>query len=351
MADRSVGSAMQTRRYAPSSVSGAGALAALLVACSEAPDATPAADAGASELTWTVAAPCPVARFEANTAVVGNELWVMGGFTSTELEVTRRVDIYNPEQDTWRQGPDLPDAETHLAVAVVGSDIIVAGGFSGAFMRGSRLPTTDAVWRYRASTGAWEPGPALPVAGAAFAWALLGTELHLAGGLGPDGDTDAVVHHVWSIDGAAAWSAGAPFPVARNHGGGAATGGIFYAIAGRYEWDEVSGSVVTVNAFDPTAGTWSERAPIPGSRSEIGAATFALADGRIVVVGGSVTGKFPSDDVLAYDPAKNEWSALPLLPEKRKGAVAARLGKRLVVTTGSPTSTDPSATTFVACCL
>jgi hypothetical protein len=111
------------------------------------------------------------------------------------------------------------------------------------------------------------------------------------------------------------------------------------------------GDVVEVDAFDPLTGAWTERAPIPGSRSEIGAATFTLADGRIVVIGGSLPGKFPSDDVLAYDPARDEWSALPLLPEKRKGAVAARVGRRLVVTTGSPTSTDPSATTFVGCCL
>ena len=44
-------------------------------------------------------------------------------------------------------------------------------------------------------------------------------------------------------------------------------------------------------------------------------------------------------------------ATLTELPEPRKGAVAVRVGKRVVVTTGSPTGTDPAATTFVGCCV
>jgi N-acetylneuraminic acid mutarotase len=302
-------------------------------------------------LSWSVAAPCPVARFEANGVIVDGELWVMGGFVSSALEVTRRIDIYDPATDTWRQGPDLPGAETHVAAVTLARDIVVAGGFSGNFSFSSRLPTTDAVWRWSAASAEWSPGPSLPVAGAAFAWALLGSKLHLAGGLGPDGDTDATVHHVWDLAGPAAWTEAAPLPGGRNHGGGAATGGHFYAIAGRLRWDEAEGDLGEVDAFDPVTSTWSSRAPILGARSEIGASTATLTDGRVLVVGGSVPGVMPSDDVLAYDAAHDEWSKLPSLPEKRKGAVAAQFGKRLVVTTGSPASIDPSATTFVGCCL
>jgi hypothetical protein len=59
----------------------------------------------------------------------------------------------------------------------------------------------------------------------------------------------------------------------------------------------------------------------------------------------------PSADVLIYDPTLNAWSRLPSLPQPRKGAVATRIGPRIVVTTGSPTSIDPSATTWIGCCL
>jgi hypothetical protein len=300
--------------------------------------------------TWTVAAPNPIARFEANGAVVDGELWVLGGFTSADLQVTGRVDIYDPAGDAWRPGPDLPGAQTHIAVVTFGGDLIVGGGFIGAFI-GARPPTTDAVWRWSAGAGAWTMGPPLPAAGAAFAWALLGTAFHVAGGLAADGSGDADAHQVWDLAGAATWTAAAPLPDARNHGGGAATGGLFYAIAGRHGWNESSGDVADVEAFDPASGTWTNRAPIPVARSEIGGATSTMQDGRILVVGGSLAGVVPSADVLVYDPAVDAWCAFPSLPEPRKGAVAARIGSRIVVTSGSPTSVDPSATTFVGCCL
>jgi hypothetical protein len=306
----------------------------------------------AADLAWTEAAPCPLARFEANGVVVGDELWVLGGFVSAALEVTRRVDIYQPATDTWRAGPDLPGAETHIAAVTVGAgDIVVAGGLTGNFVPNTRAPPTAEVWRWSAAGGQWSAGPALPAAGAAFSWALLGTELHLAGSLGADGNTDTGAHLVWDLAGAAAWASAAPLPLARNHGGGAAAAGLFYAIAGRHDWNEISGDVADVDAFDAASGAWAARAPIPGARSEIGASTSVLADGRILVVGGSLPGITPSADVLAYDPATDVWWAFPPLPAPRKGAVARQIGQRLVVTTGSPTSVDPTDTTFIGCCL
>jgi hypothetical protein len=300
--------------------------------------------------TWRVAAACPLSRFEANGVVVGDELWVMGGFTSPSLEVTRKVDIYDPAADSWRPGPELPGAETHVAAVTVGSDVIVAGGFTGRF-DGVPAPTTAEVWRWRAASSAWTTEPSMPAAGAGFAWAMLGETLHLAGGLGADGLYDADVHYVWDVSGASGWTSAAPLPVGRNHGGGAATGGLFYAVAGRHDWNERAGDVANVDAFDPATGAWSARAPIPSARSEIGASTSTLVDGRILVVGGSLPDIIPSDEVFLYDPAGDTWSTLPPLPEKRKGAVARQVGTRVVVTTGSPTSVDPTPTTFLGCCL
>jgi len=310
-----------------------------------------AAEAGAPPgFGWSVAVPDPTARFEANGAVVDGELWVLGGFTSAALDVTPSVDIYDPAGDSWRPGPDLPGAQTHVAVVTFEGDVIVVGGFVGAFT-GALPPTTDAVWRWSAGSGTWSMGPPLPAAGAAFSWALLGSALHLAGGLAADGSSDSAAHEVWDLAGPPTWTMAAPFPDPRNHGGGAATGGLFYAIAGRHGWNESSGDVADVDAFDPVSGGWTSRAPIPVARSEIGGATSAMEDGRILVVGGSLAGIVPSADVLVYDPAVDAWCALPSLPEPRKGAVAARIGSRIVVSGGSPNSVDPSATTFVGCCL
>jgi N-acetylneuraminic acid mutarotase len=321
---------------------------AFLAACTSAastPDAGPLPD-GAT-ISWSEAAPCPVARFEAMGAVVGGELWVMGGFLSSNLDVTPRVDIYDPATDTWRAGPDLPGAQTHVGVVTVGADIVLAGGFDGPYNVWS---TNAAVWRWSASGAAWVRGPDLPTPRAAVAAALVGTAVHVAGGLATDGNTDSGDHVVWDLAGAAMWASAAPLQNPRNHGGGAASGGLFFAVAGRHGWDETAGDTTSVDAFDPATAGWTARAPILTARSEIGASTSTMSDGRILVVGGSIAGIHPSADVLVYDPSLDRWTGLRPLPAPRKGAVAARIGSRVVVTTGSPTSTDPAATTFVGCC-
>ena len=139
---------------------------------------------GATGFSWTEAAPRPVARFEANGVVVDGELWVMGGFLSSSLDVTKRVDIYDPSTDRWRLGPELPDAETHLGVANIGGDILLVGGFKGNVLTRT---TTAGVWRWSAADATWTACPDLPTPRAAAAAALIGSQMHLAGGLAQDG--------------------------------------------------------------------------------------------------------------------------------------------------------------------
>jgi len=323
---------------------GWGLMLALALGCSSGSDSS-----GTPKVfSWTEATPCPVPRFEANGVVVDDELWVMGGFLSSSLNVTKRVDIYDPSNDSWRLGPELPDAETHLGVANVGSDILLVGGFNGNVLTRT---TTAGVWRWIAAEASWTAGPALPSPRAATAAALVGMQMHVAGGLAQDGDTDSDDHVVWDLAGPGVWTSAAPLPKPRNHGGGAASHGLLFAVSGRHGWDEIAGDDPALHAFDPAKGSWSERAPMPTARSEIGAATITLPDGRLLVVGGSVAGKQPSGDVLVYDPSLDLWSTLPSLPVPLKGVVAVRVGEKIIVTTGSPTSTDPSDTTYIGCSL
>jgi N-acetylneuraminic acid mutarotase len=273
---------------------------------------------------------------------------VMGGFIDTALEVTQRIDIYDPTTDSWRLGPDLPGAETHVGVANVGKGLILAGGFDGNVI--DRV-VSKAVWRWHADDETWTAGPDLPLPRAAVSAALIGSEFHVAAGLAEDGETDSGDHFVWDLEGSGGWTTADALPVPRNHGGGATSGGLFFAVAGRHNWDEYEGHVATVDAFDPATGSWTERAPIPIARSEIGASTSAMSDGRLLVIGGSVEGKHPSADVFVYDPAADVWSSLPPIPSVLKGTVAARIGDKIIVSTGSPTSRDPSTTTYIGCCL
>jgi N-acetylneuraminic acid mutarotase len=293
---------------------------------------------------WRAVTPCPVARFEAMGGVSGGKMLVMGGFTDSALNVTTRIDVYDPATDTWSVAQPLPSAQTHVAVAALGDSLVLAGGFVGP---ASSWHTTDEVW-IRWHDGSFVNGPPLPSPRAAATAAVLGGVVHVAGGLATDGVTDTGDHDSNMLAGA--FQSLAPLPNPRNHLGGAAIGSSFYAVAGRHGWDETAGDQTDLDRFDPATGQWTSLAPIPQAASEIAGATFA-AGGRLVVVGGSISGVHPTAKVWSYDPGANAWSALPDLPEPRKGAAAVAIGNSIIVSTGSPTSVDPSDKTWIGCCL
>ncbi|MBK8168869.1 MAG: hypothetical protein IPK60_00825 [Sandaracinaceae bacterium] len=296
-------------------------------------------------LTWREGAPCPMARFESLGVVVEDRLWVMGGFTSADLRVTPRIDIYDVATDSWERGPDLRGAETHFGTFFYNGEVWFVGGFSGWPAR-----VMSDVWRYRYADDTWSQGPALPQSGAGASVALVGTTLHHAGGLNDASDADVDEHFVLDLVNPTAWRSLASLDNPRNHLAGVASGSRMWAIGGRHIWDEADGQLSDVHAYDSDGDAWITGPSLPSGRSEIAASSFATEDG-IFVIGGSTAGVQPTADVLFLANGASLWRALTPLPEPRKGAVAARIGNQIVVTTGSPTSTDPSSTTYIGCCL
>ena len=305
---------------------------ALGIACSRTP-----------EFSWRQGAPCPIARFEAMGAAVRGEVVVLGGFFTAQLAVTSSVQVYDPVGDRWRDAAPLPSAQTHVGVARSGDDLALAGGFIGPPQR-----TTAEVWLRRTSDGSFVPLAPLPRPRAALALVQLPDGLHAVGGLALDGVSDTAEHVLLAAN---AWIERAPLPNPRNHLGAAALGSLLYIVGGRHGWDEAAGDQSSLDEYDPALDLWRPRAPFPQPASEIAASTLSTTGGRMVVVGGSVAGARPTAAVFLYDPRTDAWTRLPDLPEPRKGAVAVSIGEEIIVTTGSPTGVDPSASTWRGCCV
>jgi len=299
-----------------------------------------------SEFTWTQVADCPLPRFEAMGLAVDGKLLVMGGFISGSLAVTSRVDVFDPELNAWSQRQDLPGAETHAAAVAKDGTVYVVGGFRGPIQT---WVTTSESWAYDFAGDVWNALPPLPSRRAALSLANVGNTFYAIGGLAVDGSSDSSENTYWSIDDEQ-WTAAPGLPNPRNHLGGAAALGQVFIVGGRHSWDETGGNQSALHRFDPQSSSWTALADIPQGRSEIAASTFSAGD-RLVVIGGSVNGARPSADVWLYDPQTDQWDALPPLPGPRKGAVADAIGNKIVVTTGSPTGTDPAGTTWIGCCL
>src|SRR5687768_2043991 len=107
------------------------ALTALGAGCSENDEQPGSPPPSADEVRTSLdsAAALPEARTEVAGARWLGALVVVGGLR-TDGSPTARVDIYDPKSDTWRSGPDLPAPLHHTGLAVLGDRLWVAGGYS-----------------------------------------------------------------------------------------------------------------------------------------------------------------------------------------------------------------------------
>ncbi len=284
---------------------------------------------------WNAFQPIPLARFEAGGAIVGDSLYVIGGFYTNQVEATDTVFAYNISTNQWRICANIPEAMTHAPVVTDGDLIYVLGGYIGDSPGGS----TNHVWVYNTITNAWSRGPDLPADRGAAGATKLGREIHFFGGAHRRDrqleEWDSNQHFVLNLD-TQLWRTAAPMPNARNHLGAATLNGYVYAIGGQYLAAESTASQVEVDRYDPNTDSWTRVADLPKGRGHITSSVFEV-DGRIMVVGGSVNGGdygLASADVMLYDPNDNVWMKLTSIPGVRKTPVAAAYGNKILVTTG-----------------
>ena len=198
----------------------------------------------------------------------------------------------------WSVTGSLLTARSHAASALLPDGaVLVAGGWTSA----SAAPTSTAEL-YDPSTGQWSAtAGSMPVAVADAAAALL-----------PDGEVLVV--------GGDTGPASSPAP----------TG--------------------DAELFNPSTGTWSPAAPLPGGLAVAGASATLLTDGEVLVAGG-LTGSGGTTSTTAdselYVPASNSWISAPSMTLGVAGAVSARLPDGEVLVAGGinqPAGGSPSVT-------
>ena len=270
--------------------------------------------------TWEALGDVPVGPVQ-ETAVVALDaaIYVLGGIGSLS-----GVLVYDVEADEWSEGPDLPVPVHHVNAAVVDGTIYVVGALRDDFS------PLGAVWSWAPGDAEWADLSSMPAGTerGASAVGVVDGLIVVAGGLA-GGSVDLVSTYDPALD---AWSEELPaLPARIDHGTGQSVDGVFYAIGGRT--DGLGGNTGAVYAL--VDGEWQERAPMPTARGGIGS---GVVDGSIIVVGGEGnddedSGVFPQAEV--YDPAADQWSALPDMPTPRHGMGAAGVGRALYVPGGA----------------
>ena len=277
------------------------------------------ATATSSPRQWETHEAMPLPRTEVSAATVGNEIVVLGGFTS-DGGASTRADAYAPARDRWRRLPDLPVGVHHAMAVGARGRAYVLGGYD---VSGTPLRTV-----YVLERGRWRTLPRMPFARAAAGAAVARGKIVVAGGvtsgatrLARNGLSFDLATHRWSV---------VPGPSPREHLGAASFDGVVYAVAGRTSGLDTN--LLTFESYRPGDRAWRRLQPVPDSRGGTGAAALA---GHVVSVGGEEPAGTIAE-VLAYRVADRRWIRLDDLRTPRHGVGVAALGGRVYVIGGGP---------------
>src|SRR5213083_2042579 len=100
-----------------------GHVLALVLLLLAAPTARPAGQLAGS---WEQRARVPTPRSEVGGALVGAEIYVVGGF---DAQAATAVESYDPAADAWRARAALPVGLNHAAAVGLNGKLYVVGGF------------------------------------------------------------------------------------------------------------------------------------------------------------------------------------------------------------------------------
>jgi N-acetylneuraminic acid mutarotase len=277
--------------------------------------------ASAAPPRWRKGAPLPIARTEVAAALVGGEIFVVGGFTPNGKN-SARVDAYSPATNRWRRIPDLPVSVDHAAAAGSGGRLYIAGGYD--VDRGQ----LNAAFVF--ADGKWTPLPPMPEARAAAGAAVVKGKLYVVGGVASpviqSGQRLAVKTLVFDLS-TQRWST-VTGPTPREHLGVTALNGRIYALAGRKAGADTNLDLFEV--FAPGWTSWRRLPSVPGKRGGTGAA----ATGNLIVSAGGETPTVTIRTVFAYSTKTRRWRRLANLPTPRHGLGVVASGRRIFVIGG-----------------
>ncbi len=228
----------------------------------------------------TTLAPLPVPRsfFGDHTCVLGNKLYVIGGTAADGKEpvYSARVDVYDPETDSWHMCADLPVALGGIGVCAIMGQIFVCGGIN------QDQQSLKTLYRYDPGTDLWHREP--------------------------DMLTPRYRHAAVTVDGK------------------------LYAIGGISDPDAPAG-LKLAEVFDPVTHCWASIASVPTQICEM--ASVAI-NHDIYLFGGKVTlNAGMLNRVFKYRVSTDSWSAVDELPGQLCLAAAVAAGRRIYLLGGT----------------
>ena len=274
---------------------------------------------------WTTRAALPTPRTELACAIVGANLYALGGFNAQAAPVPT-VEAYDLSQNTWSRVADYPVAAHHLGVIGHKGILYGFGGHTGTQL----FVATNTAFRYDPGTNAWTPETTLPRARGAFAIALRDDTVYLVGGTdsqGP-GSTIHAVSDVYNLT-TKQWSTGPSLTEPREHLAGAAADNAVVVAGGR----RLSFATNTGATDSLTIGAtqWTREEPMTARG---GVAASGWNDQVFVFGGEEASGTF--DEAEGFSVTTRKWVSYASMPTARHGLCAATAPDGIHVVGGGP---------------
>lgn len=261
--------------------------------------------------TWQPRAALPTSRSELGAAVLGDRVYLAGGFGDTDA-----FDAYLPDRDTWERLARMPAGRDHCAITAHDGAVYVFGG--------SR---TDTAWRYDVALDAWSDLADMPFDRSSSVAVSLGTFVYVVAGTG------AVAQSLLRYDPAAnEWQPLAELSILRDHSAAVVLDGKIYSLGGRMNSNTFHNSV---EIYDVDSDAWSAGPAMNSVRSGFGAVVWR---DHIIACGGEV--RLNGDGVAldsceALPPGGTEWQPWPTMPRGIHGVAMANYQDRLFILGGS----------------
>ncbi|HKP52328.1 MAG TPA: S-layer homology domain-containing protein [Chloroflexia bacterium] len=290
--------------------------------------------------------PTPRSRGAAVSFRANGRIYALGGEYNngnTNMPILE----YDPIADSWTSRANLAVGVSNVGAAVIGDAIYVPGGYSSSAGRAQSLLQVYYPLEDRVEVVATDPLP-VPRLGAGVA--SLDGKLYVMGGsddsLVP---TDTLYEYDPSRPAGSRWELKSPMPTERLYLGAAALNDKIYAVGGV---DVDLADLATLEAYDPATDSWSSRQPMilgRGGPAVIGVDSSEVGcGGYLYALGGGWS--VYTNSAERYDPSIDSWEPIsPLVLGRRSLAAAYSTSTYSLVAFGGWLGSYDSTTEAVSC--
>lgn len=231
------------------------------------------------------------------------------------------LDVETFDGEKWKVETTLPGQGLNATTAaIVGDMLYVLGGFKVV----SNQPT-DEVHVYNLQTQQWNTASPMPNARGGHAAVVLDGRIHLIGG---GNSVSTIADHSQYDPATDSWRDLAPLPRSEGSPSAVVVDGRIYAIGGRSGFSDFG----DVYIYDPMTDNWST-GPSIEPRGTAGA--VAYCGGIYLFGGESQSQRQNLDDVLRFDLERNVWETVTSMPDARNFARAVVFMDSVYIVGGS----------------